>query len=140
MDNPQRNQRYNPQYQQAPAEKAEETALLGSSKQPATFKLANGEDIQLGEVVRRAYAESGCATPEEWNALDEETREEYVASAVAMLDHFSDHTGVGSGDGVTGDGETKGKADDGTAGDGEPLAKGDLDHAPAKRGWFGRKG
>lgn len=46
--------------------------LLGSDKHPATFDI-NGKTYQLGDIVQRAFADSGLDT-DAWNELDDETR------------------------------------------------------------------
>lgn len=57
--------------------------LIGSSIHPAIVQIG-GEDVQLGDVVRAAAAESGLSD-EEWNALADGEREAlidvYIASA-----------------------------------------------------------
>lgn len=60
-------------------------ALYGSSVQPSTFTLNDGTVLQLGEVVRRTQEASGLSELE-WNKLDDESREEYIAAAVGQLD------------------------------------------------------
>lgn len=54
--------------------------LMGSSLLPSIIRIGSKE-IQLGEVVRRAFAESGL-TVDEWNALKELTREHLLARVV----------------------------------------------------------
>lgn len=55
--------------------------LYGSSIQPATWTLDNGDVLQLGTVVAEAHARSGLSVAE-WNALPQEIREEKIAEVV----------------------------------------------------------
>jgi len=54
----------------------DDSCLLGSSVQPAIFKLRNGTELQLGEIVRRAFVASGLETAREWNQLAADQPEE----------------------------------------------------------------
>jgi len=58
--------------------------LNGSSIQPSTFDLADGTTLQLGVVIAKAFQSTG-ATVEEWNALDDATREGFIAEVVKGL-------------------------------------------------------
>ena len=58
--------------------------LYGSSVQPSHFGNEAGETVQLGTVVAKAQTASGLS-PMEWNKLDDESREEYIAAAVGEL-------------------------------------------------------
>ena len=68
----------------AEAQPGDDTMLLGSNTQPATFALEDGTVVQLGTVVASAQTDSGF-TAAEWNALDDADREEMIAEAVAKL-------------------------------------------------------
>lgn len=89
---------------QPQTEKTDDTVLLGSSIQPSMFKLADGTELQLGEVVRRAYAASGMATVKGWNALPADTQEHYIRVEVDKLDLAKPEKPEGTEDGE-GDGE-----------------------------------
>lgn len=54
----------------------DDSCLLGSNVQPATFTLKNGTVITLGEVVNRAHLGSGLASAREWNDLVRNNSEE----------------------------------------------------------------
>lgn len=54
--------------------------LYGSSLLPAIIRIGS-KDVQLGDVVRRALADSGL-TADEWNNLKPLTRETLLARAV----------------------------------------------------------
>lgn len=59
-------------------------ALLGSSVLPAMVKLAEGVEVQLGDVVRQAHKNSKLSV-EAWNDLPEVEREERLAKAVEKM-------------------------------------------------------
>lgn len=59
-----------------PASEDDDICLLGSSVQPAIFKLRDGTELQLGEIVRRAFVASGLETAREWNQLATDQPEE----------------------------------------------------------------
>lgn len=61
-----------------------DTMLLGSETQPASFDLADGTTVQLGDVVKTAYEESE-KTVKQWNKLSQKTRESAIADVVANL-------------------------------------------------------
>lgn len=61
--------------------------LIGSDKQPAQFTLQDGTTLGLDYVVAKAQQDSGL-NPVEWNSLDDEEREEYIAFTVANLDNL----------------------------------------------------
>lgn len=54
----------------------DDSCLLGSNVQPAIFKLRDGTELQLGEIVRRAFVASGLETAREWNQLATDQPEE----------------------------------------------------------------
>lgn len=56
----------------APVGDPDNIALLGSSMHPATFDI-NGKTYALGDIVSRAFADSGL-TAENWNELPDDTR------------------------------------------------------------------
>lgn len=56
--------------------------LLGSDVHPAVIDLGDGRTVQLGEVVQKAFADSGMTT-KEWNEQDEDDR---YAKIDAVLD------------------------------------------------------
>ncbi|MDF2483273.1 MAG: hypothetical protein K0R79_3630 [Stenotrophomonas indicatrix] len=58
--------------------------LLGSSLQPARFEFADGSELSLDDVVRKAHAASGL-TVEAWNEMSEEAREMAIAETVQGL-------------------------------------------------------
>ncbi len=76
----------------AAPEKGPEDAieLLGSSVQPSIFKLKDGTELQLGEVVRTAFDRTDFETAKEWNALPEEEREQKIQEVVSELDLADD--------------------------------------------------
>lgn len=55
--------------------------LFGSSTQPSTWTLPNGEVLQLGTVVAKAHEKSGMSV-EEWNAIPQDDREARIAEMV----------------------------------------------------------
>ena len=63
----------------------DDETLLGSSLQPAEFKLADGSTLSLGDVVRTAFEQSGLSTNKSWNDLSEEDREEFIKTEVEKL-------------------------------------------------------
>lgn len=65
------------------ADQPEEKFLLGSSLQPALVQIGD-QELQLGDVVRRAKADSGLSV-EAWNELAEDDREKAISRAVAAL-------------------------------------------------------
>ena len=86
--------------------------LVGSGKQPAIFKLKDGSEMQLGTVVQRAYALSGVKNAREWNDLEQDMRELYIADAVKELDladSGSDNTDPNAGEGSENAGDTEKK-------------------------------
>ncbi|YP_010115326.1 hypothetical protein PBC5_gp09 [Sinorhizobium phage PBC5] len=66
--------------QSAPAD----DMLLGSSILPSLVEIAEGKSVQLGEVVTRAYADSGL-TRAAWNALPDDMREAALAATVEAM-------------------------------------------------------
>lgn len=58
--------------------------LLGSSVQPATFTLDDGEVVPLGDVVAEAHKRTGLSV-EEWNAQPADVIEQLIADVVAEL-------------------------------------------------------
>jgi hypothetical protein len=58
--------------------------LLGSSLQPARFEFADGSELSLDDVVRKAHAASGL-TVEAWNEMSEEAREMAIVETVKGL-------------------------------------------------------
>lgn len=71
--------------------------LLGSSVQPESFDLSDGSVLLLGDVVGRAHAASGLSV-EDWNALDDSTREALIAETVDKLSVADDKGQVAAGD------------------------------------------
>lgn len=65
---------------------ADDTYLLGSDVQPSTFKLADGSELSLGEIVRRAFVASGLITPKDWNVFATEKPDEQEALIQAEVD------------------------------------------------------
>lgn len=57
--------------------------LFGSSILPSMILIVDKE-VQLGDVVRRAFADSGL-TVEEWNNLPEHEREDSLARAISVM-------------------------------------------------------
>lgn len=55
--------------------------LLGSSIQPAVFKVEGKPDVQLGTVVARAHELSGLSV-DQWNALPDAEREEKIIAVL----------------------------------------------------------
>lgn len=56
----------------APIINTDNVVLLGSNVHPATFEI-NGKTYALGDIVSRAFADSGL-TAENWNELPDDTR------------------------------------------------------------------
>ena len=67
-----------PKYAAAPQQQAE-PALIGSNLFPSTIRLADGRDVQLGELVRRA-AHGLEAT--QWNLLPQKARDSAMVNAL----------------------------------------------------------
>ena len=48
--------------------------------------LIGDQEVQLGDVVRRAFSDSEL-TVEEWNDMPEESREDLLAGTIAIMKH-----------------------------------------------------
>lgn len=72
-------------------------SLLGSSVQPESFELSDGNVLSLGDVVGRAYAVSGLSV-EDWNALEDSAREALIAETVDKLSGEGDKGQVAAED------------------------------------------
>ena len=59
-------------------------ALIGSDTQPSIFNLADGTTLQLGDVVRTAFVNSGLSVTA-WNAQPNDQREELIQDTVNGL-------------------------------------------------------
>lgn len=59
-------------------------ALLGSDTLPATFEIAEGKTVTLGDVVAAAQAKSGLDV-EEWNLNDAEDRDNLIVAEVESM-------------------------------------------------------
>lgn len=59
------------------------TFLYGSSNLPSHIGIG-GKQVQLGDVVRRAFQDSRL-TEEQWNAEDETDREHRLVDAIADM-------------------------------------------------------
>lgn len=70
--------------------------LLGSNILPALVDVAEGLQLQLGDVVATAHAKSGM-TVAEWNALVDDDREARLAEAIEALRAEAAAKGAGSG-------------------------------------------
>lgn len=57
-----------------------DVALIGSSVQPAVLKIGDDE-VQLGDIVAAAQAESGL-TAKQWNKLSDKKREAAIAAEI----------------------------------------------------------
>lgn len=66
------------------AEAAALRGLYGSSVQPSIIVLANGSEIQLGELVSAAFEASGL-TGVAWNDLPEADREQRLVDQLQIL-------------------------------------------------------
>ncbi len=77
------------------AAKSEDTMLVGSSVQPSMVKVA-GFEVQLGEAVQGAFKTSGL-TPEQWNALPDEDREQRIAAVIDQPGASEQEFAVGAG-------------------------------------------
>lgn len=64
----------------APEVKQPQT-LHGSNVMPATFEI-DGKTVSLGEIVAAAHAKSGLSV-DEWNALDDDDRDEKLGDELA---------------------------------------------------------
>lgn len=60
---------------------ANEETLNGSNTLPADIKIAEGETVQLGEIVMKAHARSEL-TVDAWNALPEDDRDALLAKEI----------------------------------------------------------
>lgn len=60
---------------------ASEETLNGSSTLPADIEIAEGQTVQLGEIVMKAHARSGLSA-EAWNALPDDEREALLAKEI----------------------------------------------------------
>lgn len=58
--------------------------LLGSSNLPAVIELAEGKEIQLGDLVAATQLKSGLAVAE-WNALDDAKRDELLSAEIELM-------------------------------------------------------
>lgn len=58
--------------------------LLGSSVLPSMVPIADGFEVQLGDVVARAHNESGLSI-KDWNDLSDADREKLLADAVEAM-------------------------------------------------------
>ena len=58
--------------------------LVGSDLLPSDVEIAEGQTVQLGDVVARAHAASGL-TAEAWNALPGDEREALLAAEVDKM-------------------------------------------------------
>ncbi|UXB33939.1 hypothetical protein K7564_09045 [Stenotrophomonas maltophilia] len=72
-------------------------SLLGSSVQPESFELSDGNVLSLGDVVGRAHAVSGLSV-EDWNALEDSAREALIAETVDKLSGEGDKGQVAAED------------------------------------------
>jgi hypothetical protein len=63
----------------------ENEILLGSSILAADVQIAAGVTVPLGQLVARAFEDSGLSA-DAWNALDDDAREEKLASTVELLE------------------------------------------------------
>lgn len=59
-------------------------ALLGSDVLPSQVWIARDTYVQLGDVVRRGFEETGM-TVKQWNALDSLLRDSILEYAVAVM-------------------------------------------------------
>ena len=84
---------------------APDHALIGSGKQPSDVQIADGKTVPLGDVVGRAYKDSGL-TVEDWNKLAEDDREARIEAAIEAM--RADEANNAGGDNKT----TDTKADD----------------------------
>lgn len=80
----------------APPEQKQEGMLLGSSRQPSTWKLKNGEQLQLGQVVLKAFQDSAL-TVTQWNELPDEDREVHIETALEKFDIAEEEKPQGEG-------------------------------------------
>ncbi len=70
--------------QQAAADGGDKaTALYGSSSLPAVFDIG-GQQVPLGDVVRKAFEATGL-TVDEWNALQADDRDSLIADEAAAM-------------------------------------------------------
>lgn len=58
--------------------------LLGTDKLPSIVDIAEGQQAQLGDIVRGAFKDSG-ATVEEWNAFEPEERDALIEDHLEAL-------------------------------------------------------
>jgi hypothetical protein len=59
-------------------------ALLGTDSMPAVVDIG-GREVQLGDIVRRAYENSGAPSAEAWNAADASSRDVYINAALEQM-------------------------------------------------------
>lgn len=72
--------------QAAPDASDAPVCLLGSDHQPAVFVDPEGNEVQLGEVVRSAFEASGVADGHAWNDLSSEAREQHIQDVIDNCD------------------------------------------------------
>lgn len=58
--------------------------LHGSNILPSEFKVEDGENIPLGDVVAKSHEASGL-TVDEWNALEDDDRENRLAATLVEM-------------------------------------------------------
>lgn len=65
---------------------AQETSavILGSSTLPALILIAQGKEVQLGDVVNAAFTRSGLSV-EDWDAQDEATRDGLLNAEIEII-------------------------------------------------------
>jgi hypothetical protein len=61
----------------------DDQALLGSSTLPGIIVIAEGVEMQLGDIVGKAFEVSGLTT-DEWNALTDEERDELLNEQITI--------------------------------------------------------
>jgi hypothetical protein len=62
----------------------DEATLYGSSVLPAMIAIAEGKEVQLGEVVAAAHTRSGL-TAAKWNKLAEGKREALLTAEIELM-------------------------------------------------------
>lgn len=103
---------------------ASEETLNGSSTLPADIEIAEGQTVQLGEIVMKAHARSGLSA-EAWNALPEDERE---ALLTKEIEHAKSEA---TGSAPAPEGAVEG-ASNGSQGPVEPASKADAKPAKGK--------
>ena len=70
--------------QESVSDQSKQDVLIGSSILPSVITISEGNEVQLGDVVRTAFERSGLST-EDWNAQDETVRESLLNAEIEII-------------------------------------------------------